>query len=74
MKITHGDVFLVVNCPITAINWTLGPKTERSGAIELELGSSTSVSATKKDTTDENGDYHNLLMQKHDHSFHPEVT
>ena len=34
------------------------------------LGNSSSVSATKIETTDENGNNHIYMMQKHVHSFH----
>jgi hypothetical protein len=41
---------------------------------ERTSGILSSVSATKKDTTDENGDDHTtLLMQKHGRSFHPHL-
>ena len=47
-----------------------GVVSQRPGGREFRLGSSPPVSATEKETTDENGDYHTLMMQKHNHSFH----
>lgn len=37
-------------------------------------GSLSSVSATKQETTDENGEQHISMMQKHRRLFHPEST
>ena len=37
-------------------------------------GNLSSVSATKKETTDEDGNNHIVMMQKHGRSFHPGIT
>ena len=44
---------------------------ERTGKTS---GSPSSISATKKEATDEKGDNHIILMQKPIHSFHPGIT
>ena len=68
-----------VQCEIGIVPKTVFPRASRwprclSERTGMTSGSPSSISATKKEATDEKGDNHIILMQKPIHSFHPRIT